>query len=73
MTAPDVVVRSQDGSYYDATLRAWSGRDVQPLVPEGRERPLHHSETCCFRRNPALVEVCPCTRRQRDYRASHPH
>lgn len=72
MTPPDVLYRHSDG-LYDDTARAWKASDVEPLTPEGKERPLRHSATCRYQRAPELVEVCPCTRRQRDYRAAHPH
>lgn len=71
--APDVVVVGADGQFYDETRRAWNARTVKPLVREQAPRPLHHTASCCFRQAPELVEVCPCTRRQRDYRARHPH
>ena len=73
MTAPDVLYRHPDGALYDDTRRAWDARQLRPLAPEPKPRPLHHGETCVFRASPDLVDVCPCTRRQRDYRASHPH
>jgi hypothetical protein len=73
VTAPDVIVLGADGGFYDATVRAWNARKIRPLIPETAPRPLHHADDCCYRHNPDLVEVCPCTRRQRDYRARHPH
>lgn len=72
-TAPDELVLASDGRFYDDTTRAWRSYTVRPLVPESAPRPLHHTAHCCYRRSPDLVEVCPCTRRQRDYRATHPH
>ncbi len=73
MTRPDVVVLAADGEFYDATARAWKASSIKPLTAEAKPRPLHHSATCIFRRDPTIAEVCPCTRKQRDYRAQHPH
>lgn len=73
MTAPDVLYRHSDGDLYDDTARAWDARELQPLAPVVKPRPLHHGATCPFRKALDLVDVCPCTRKQRDYRARHPH
>ncbi|WP_329131439.1 hypothetical protein OG552_10210 [Streptomyces sp. NBC_01476] len=71
MTAPDVLYRHSDGRF-DTTNRAWDARDVKPLRPDAKPRPLHHRDDCPFGNAAELTEVCPCTTRQRNYRAQHP-
>lgn len=70
--APEVLYRHRDG-LFDDTARAWRAEQVKPLVPaDAKERRLHHQTSCVFAEAAELVEVCPCTARQRAYRDRHP-